>query len=97
MITPDHDPLSAETRVGHVHLKVAKLDRASYKLVFCADVSDAEAALMATTQRPISELAFGEATADPAWKLKPRRELDDRADRRRVRQPMQGLKEEPVR
>jgi hypothetical protein len=93
----DRNPLSAETRIGHVHLKVAKLDRASYKLVFCADISDAEATLMATAPRPISELAFGEAIADPAWKLKPRRELDDRADRRRVRQPMQGLKEETVR
>jgi pimeloyl-ACP methyl ester carboxylesterase len=47
------------------------IDRASFKAVFCADVPDAEAMLMATTQRPISELALGEATADPAWKTLP--------------------------
>jgi hypothetical protein len=34
---------------------------------------------------------------DPAWKLQPRREVDDRADRRRARQPTKGLKEETVR
>jgi hypothetical protein len=69
----------------------------SFEAVFSADVSDAEATLMATTQRPISELACGEATVDPAWKLKPRREVDDRADRRRARQPVTGPKEEAAR
>jgi hypothetical protein len=34
---------------------------------------------------------------DPAWKLKPRREGDDRADRRRAKRPMKGLTEETVR
>lgn len=28
MITPPHDPIPAETRIGHVHLKVADLARA---------------------------------------------------------------------
>ena len=28
MITPPHDPLPAETRIGHVHLKVSDLERA---------------------------------------------------------------------
>jgi pimeloyl-ACP methyl ester carboxylesterase len=47
------------------------IDRTSFKAVFCADVSDAQATVMAISQRPISELALGEATADPAWKTLP--------------------------
>jgi pimeloyl-ACP methyl ester carboxylesterase len=47
------------------------IDRASFHTVFCADVADAQAMVMATTQRPLSELAFGEQTQDPAWKKLP--------------------------
>jgi pimeloyl-ACP methyl ester carboxylesterase len=47
------------------------IDRASFKAVFCADVPEAEAAVMAIAQRPIAEAALGEATADPAWKTLP--------------------------
>jgi pimeloyl-ACP methyl ester carboxylesterase len=47
------------------------IDQASFKSVFCADVTDVQATVMAIAQRPISELAFGEATADPAWKRLP--------------------------
>jgi pimeloyl-ACP methyl ester carboxylesterase len=47
------------------------LDRASFKPVFCADVPDDAATLMAITQRPIAEAALGEATANPAWKTLP--------------------------
>jgi pimeloyl-ACP methyl ester carboxylesterase len=47
------------------------IDRASFHTVFCADVPDAQATVMATTQRPLGELAFGEQTQDPAWKKLP--------------------------
>lgn len=38
---------------------------------FAADVPAAEAALMAATQRPISEAALTEASGEPAWKKLP--------------------------
>ncbi|MBC3361553.1 alpha/beta hydrolase [Pseudomonas sp. SWRI154] len=38
---------------------------------FAADVPAAEAALMAATQRPISEAALKEASGEPAWKTVP--------------------------
>jgi pimeloyl-ACP methyl ester carboxylesterase len=38
---------------------------------FAADVSAAEAALMAATQRPVTEAALHEASAAPAWKKIP--------------------------
>lgn len=38
---------------------------------FAADVSEAEARLMAATQRPITEAALNEASGDPAWKSTP--------------------------
>jgi pimeloyl-ACP methyl ester carboxylesterase len=47
------------------------IDLASFHAVFCADVPDALAMVMAATQRPLSGLAFGEPTQDPAWKTLP--------------------------
>lgn len=47
------------------------VDRASFHAVFCPDVPDAQAMVMATTQRPLSELAFSEPTRNPAWKKLP--------------------------
>ncbi len=47
------------------------LDRAAFHAVFCADVPDAQAAVMATTQRPLSQRAFSEPTRNPAWKTHP--------------------------
>jgi pimeloyl-ACP methyl ester carboxylesterase len=38
---------------------------------FAADVPEATAALMAATQRPITDAALGEAAGDPAWKSIP--------------------------
>ena len=38
---------------------------------FAADVSEAEAKLMAATQRPITEAALNEVSTDPAWKSIP--------------------------
>ena len=47
------------------------IDPASFHAVFCADVSAAQAAELAITQRPLSEVAFGEPTQHPAWKKLP--------------------------
>jgi pimeloyl-ACP methyl ester carboxylesterase len=47
------------------------IDRASFHDAFCADLPDAQAQIMAITQRPAADLAFGEPTVDPAWKKLP--------------------------
>jgi pimeloyl-ACP methyl ester carboxylesterase len=47
------------------------IDRAAFHAVFCADVPAAQAAVLAATQRPLSQIAFGEPTRDPAWKTLP--------------------------
>jgi len=38
---------------------------------FAADVSNADARLMAATQRPVTEAALNEASSEPAWKTIP--------------------------
>jgi len=47
------------------------IDPAKAREAFASDVSDAQAALIAIVQRPISELAFGEPSGPPAWKTLP--------------------------
>jgi pimeloyl-ACP methyl ester carboxylesterase len=47
------------------------IDLASFHDVFCADVPTALAKVMAATQRPLSEVSFGEPTQDPAWRKLP--------------------------
>jgi pimeloyl-ACP methyl ester carboxylesterase len=47
------------------------IDPAKAREAFAADLSDAEAAVIGTIQRPISELAFGEPSGAPAWKTLP--------------------------
>jgi pimeloyl-ACP methyl ester carboxylesterase len=47
------------------------IDPAKAREAFAADLSDAEAAVIGTIQRPISELAFGEPSGTPAWKRLP--------------------------
>jgi pimeloyl-ACP methyl ester carboxylesterase len=44
------------------------VDPAKFHDVFAADLPAEQAAVMAATQRPISELAFSEASGKPAWK-----------------------------
>jgi hypothetical protein len=39
--------------------------------VFAADLSTQQAAVLAATQRPVSELAFSEPSGPPAWKSLP--------------------------
>jgi pimeloyl-ACP methyl ester carboxylesterase len=66
-LRPDQYPNGDDAKPGTEFF----IDPASFHSVFCADVSDAEATVMAATQRPLSELAFGEPTLDPAWKKLP--------------------------
>jgi pimeloyl-ACP methyl ester carboxylesterase len=47
------------------------IDPAKFHDVFAADLPAAQAAVMATTQRPIAEAAFSEANGPPAWKNLP--------------------------
>jgi pimeloyl-ACP methyl ester carboxylesterase len=43
------------------------IDRAKFRDVFAADVSDSEAAVMAATQKPIAGAIFGEPSEAAAW------------------------------
>ncbi len=52
--------------VGFVYI-----DRAAFHSVFCADVADGEAAVMAATQKPIHGSAFSAVAEAPAWKTVP--------------------------
>ncbi len=47
------------------------IEQAKYHAQFAADVPAAEAALMAATQRPITEAALNEPAGAPAWKAIP--------------------------
>jgi pimeloyl-ACP methyl ester carboxylesterase len=47
------------------------IDPAKARDAFAGDLSDQEAALIAATQRPVSELAFSEPSGPPAWKGRP--------------------------
>jgi len=47
------------------------IDPPKAREAFAGDLSDQQALLIATTQRPISELAFSEANGPPAWKHLP--------------------------
>ena len=44
------------------------IDRSAFHDAFCADLSDAEAALMAVTQKPVAGGTFGEKCLAAAWK-----------------------------
>jgi pimeloyl-ACP methyl ester carboxylesterase len=47
------------------------IDPAKARNTFAGDLSDTQANLIAATQRPVSELAFGEPNGAPAWKRLP--------------------------
>jgi pimeloyl-ACP methyl ester carboxylesterase len=47
------------------------IDPAKARDAFASDLSDAQAALIGTIQRPVSELGFGEPSGAPAWKTLP--------------------------
>jgi pimeloyl-ACP methyl ester carboxylesterase len=47
------------------------IDPAKFHDVFAADLPPEQTAVMAATQRPVSELAFSEPSGPPAWKTLP--------------------------
>jgi pimeloyl-ACP methyl ester carboxylesterase len=47
------------------------IDPAKARNAFAGDLTDAEAALIGTIQRPVADLAFGEPSGPPAWKTLP--------------------------
>src|SRR5215211_6242494 len=47
------------------------VDRASFKDVFCGDLSDEDAAVLAANQRPANAAGFGEPFGPVAWKTLP--------------------------
>ena len=47
------------------------IDRAKFHSVFCADVPDEEARVMAATQKPLAGASFGAKTSKAAWKTIP--------------------------
>ena len=47
------------------------IDPSKARDAFAGDLSDQQAALIAATQRPVSELAFSEPNGSPAWKHLP--------------------------
>ena len=47
------------------------IDPAKARDAFAADLTDAQAALIGTIQRPVADLAFGEPSGMPAWKTLP--------------------------
>jgi pimeloyl-ACP methyl ester carboxylesterase len=47
------------------------IDPAKARDAFAADLSDAQATVIGTIQRPVADLAFGEPSGTPAWKTLP--------------------------
>jgi pimeloyl-ACP methyl ester carboxylesterase len=47
------------------------IDPAGFHSAFAGDLPEAQAALMAATQRPVAAAAFGEKSGPPAWKTLP--------------------------
>src|SRR5918995_3124440 len=64
-------PLKYPTGEGQETAAEFTIDPEKFHEVFAADVSREQSALMAATQRPLSELAFSEPTGVPAWKKLP--------------------------
>jgi pimeloyl-ACP methyl ester carboxylesterase len=57
------------------------IDPARFHDVFCADLSDADAAFMAISQRPVSATAFDDPATAAAWRGKPSWAVFGTADR----------------
>jgi len=57
------------------------LDPAKARDAFASDLPEGQAALVGATQRPVSELAFGEPSGPPAWKDRPSWAVIATADR----------------
>jgi pimeloyl-ACP methyl ester carboxylesterase len=66
VLVPQHYP----SGTGELAVEFA-IGRAGFHAAFAADLPETQTAVMAATQRPISELAFSERTGDPAWRHLP--------------------------
>jgi pimeloyl-ACP methyl ester carboxylesterase len=64
-------PLQYPTGNGSETATEFAIDPAKIAAAFSADLSDTQNAVLAATQRPIAEVAFGEPTRSPAWKSLP--------------------------
>lgn len=56
------------------------VDRSKFHDVFCHDVPDAEARIMAATQKPINSVSFGQSLEAVAWKEVPSWSIVAKAD-----------------
>ena len=64
-------PLQYPTGDGNGTATEFAIDPVKLRDAFAADLSAEQTAVMAATQRPISELAFSEQSGPPAWKTLP--------------------------
>ena len=64
-------PLQYPTGTGTETATEFAIDPAKIHEAFAADLPESQTAVMAATQRPIAEVAFGEPTSAPAWKTLP--------------------------
>jgi pimeloyl-ACP methyl ester carboxylesterase len=64
-------PLQYPTGEGHERAVEFAIDPEKFHDAFAADLPTEQAAVMAATQRPVSELAFSEPNGEPAWKKMP--------------------------
>jgi pimeloyl-ACP methyl ester carboxylesterase len=71
VVTPTLIPLQYPTGEGQETAAEFTIDPEKFHEVFAFDLSGEQTALMAATQRPLSELAFSEPTGVPAWKNLP--------------------------
>jgi pimeloyl-ACP methyl ester carboxylesterase len=71
VIFPALIPLQYPTGNGTESATEFVIDPAKVQDVFAADLSSSQAAELAATQRPISEVTFAEPTTAPAWKSLP--------------------------
>jgi pimeloyl-ACP methyl ester carboxylesterase len=71
VVYPTLMPLQYPTGQGQESAVEFTIDPEMFHEVFAADLSMEQTALMAATQRPLSELAFSEPTGVPAWKNLP--------------------------
>jgi pimeloyl-ACP methyl ester carboxylesterase len=69
LITPFPTPLGGALRPDAAGY--AFIDRAQFHAVFCGDVTDEEARVMAATQRPAHVKLFEHIFGEPAWKTIP--------------------------
>jgi pimeloyl-ACP methyl ester carboxylesterase len=64
-------PLQYPTGEGHETAVEFAIDPEKFHDAFAADLPTEQAAVMAATQRPVSELAFSAPNGEPAWKKMP--------------------------